>query len=815
MSPPAGGGAAETSRGQRRLAGWLLGLVVVGVLLAVFGGVGSGGAPDLRTTQPEGHRAGVAVSASGESLSSDSAATGEGVRSPVELPSDPGASVDPLQARLEQGGANRRLLIEVVDGAEQAVGGVRVRLAKRLVVPRSEHGDPWRLPFAELVTDSAGEVAVAGLARGSYEVSLDRDGRGGGQYTVSVDDTENRVSLVFRLEPEVAVSVEVWEEGRLVDPDSLTVDPAQIRLERLGAGRYRYVGPWLGFWVLARRGDVLAMGRVERFASASDGGALRLELVAGGSLVVRFTGENIPRGASLAIMRGSFREASPIIDGEAGFSGLAPGRYVFELQDASAVALARIDGRFPAAAVASGAEVRTALEVVRGGALTGVASLDAGALVGGPVRLIPVVDPEVGGDGLSTHFLAGPLELSTFAWASVRATRATYTDADGHYAFRGLEPGRYRVLVLPEVACFDVRDIEVAEGETVELEHRLDDGCWLEGHVWAQAIRLEPALGEGRPIVLAAVGDGAFGARSVPQRRYGVFAVRGEDSVGLGELDLRGVRRQVVDFRDEGRFDLEIHTWLGARVRWMGRNGEADASGVVRFESLFEPRSNDVIVVDSDRSTAVFRVIRWEDRGRSFRIDLARRRGVLRLVSEGDRTPKGIAWSMVGKEVGGDSQLLRASGELVGDVLAGSPQNIAVPLGQVLVRAEYQDAPDFEKLVTVETEEVEVLAVRPETEPAGVQVRVTDRLAAPCSDVLVRLFDLAGEPLGSVEVTNSEGFAMLRGPAGESAQVRVVGGRGIRMIRALQPLKGRLPFQELVLPAAGQESGIGLQLDIQ
>ena len=291
-------------------------------------------------------------------------------------------------------------------------------------------------------------------------------------------------------------------------------------------------------------------------------------------------------------------------DGRYRFAALAPGKWTLEVVDPEGARLVLPllkQGDFlpnsidpVEAELFPGKTTFQDLVVTRGARLEGlVRRADGSPVIAAEVRVTFTPRTSSFADG------AAILGVNPWRYDSERPGKhplthpSTRTGPDGRYRLDGLQPGRQRVEVLAAGLSYDRREeVNLADGETTELEHVLTDAGAIEGIEPSGYLAVRRA-GEVQPRMIASVArDGRFsfpglepGAWSlesvhtslapVPLATVEVFAGR------TTWIDLRDVRRPV---RIAGRVIGTQGPVAGAAVRLPPQWKRTDAEG--RFELM-------------------------------------------------------------------------------------------------------------------------------------------------------------------------------------------------------------------------------------
>ncbi|MBL8862425.1 MAG: sigma-70 family RNA polymerase sigma factor [Planctomycetes bacterium] len=227
-----------------------------------------------------------------------------------------------------------------------------------------------------------------------------------------------------------------------------------------------------------------------------------------------------------------------------------------------------------------------ALRVVPGGTLRGHVVSSAHPVPGARVRA--VLTPRTG------NFPSGFVLHGVHVWRfdgdfengphSPVSHPLTTTDAEGRYAFHGLQPGAYRVEVALDGLAFDRRlDVAVADGETVELAHDLAPAGVLQvaalGVSYLGVTPVEVPRPDGtpdgppRPVMIAVTADDVATFAGLAAGRYVVSRFHSDERVApvpLGEAQVEAGRTTWIDLRGAA---------LVARLRGVVRAGGAPVGG--------------------------------------------------------------------------------------------------------------------------------------------------------------------------------------------------------------------------------------------
>lgn len=210
----------------------------------------------------------------------------------------------------------------------------------------------------------------------------------------------------------------------------------------------------------------------------------------------------------------------------------------------------------PEVTVESGRTVDLRLQVAPGGRIVGRVSSAGRAVPGARVRA--VIAPR------SSSFPAGFVLHGVHVWRldgphengpkNPLSHRQTESDAEGRYELLGLEPGSYRLEVTACGLSFERgMDLEVREGETLELGHELPEAGVLQVAAHGLGyVGLIPG-GEARPEFIAVVRDECA---TFPGLRPGLWSVARLHSdprvapVILGEAWVEAGRTTWLDLRE-------------------------------------------------------------------------------------------------------------------------------------------------------------------------------------------------------------------------------------------------------------------------
>jgi hypothetical protein len=194
-------------------------------------------------------------------------------------------------------------------------------------------------------------------------------------------------------------------------------------------------------------------------------------------------------------------------DGSFTLEGLEPGVY-----DVSAMAVGVAPARaFDVRVPASGLELRLS----QGGALVGRVSEEGGVPV--PAFVVHVRQ-----------------QHSALEW--LKFAQARFIDAEGHYSFRGLTPGRYLVHVAAAGFVPAERQVEVPEGaREVMADVVLTRGARLEGQVLSAGTRA-PISGARVSVETGMVGDALAPLFDAVSGADGAFTLEGIPSKGVSVL---------------------------------------------------------------------------------------------------------------------------------------------------------------------------------------------------------------------------------------------------------------------------------------
>lgn len=624
LAPKLAGG---TGGGSRLLLGLPAAVVVTcAVLFLVFR---ANGAPDaLPGPAPAG---GGVPGPRAPEPADDEAAKGE-------------AASGPVGGVQNAGKRNRSSLVGVVtDWAQTPVPGAEVRIVS------DPGGRPYGLiPVDErqveltVAADKEGSFTVPDLPVGPYMFSARGTGPGGellaGRVRTAVCPSEGDAPLRLLVTPVPAgpallVLVEDTEGNPIPDADVEVVgtthagetfgtgERPSLLARSDGSGRVVFDGPRLRYAAVTAR---VLDGRIGH--AAPTGWQTLEELMKRGGLRVRVLDRGALKGSVLgaapelligAVVRAHFPGTlgpygggphttveTKVVAGRYRFANLAAGKYSLTLHSPRGLRLVLprlqgwgIKGGMPNSVQSAVAEVEPGL----------IAERDLEATVGGILRgriVGPGNKPVVGAEVLTvfaprtSNFPDGFRAHGVHVWRldgevwtrHPVAHLRTRTGPDGTYEIAGLQPGKHRVEVFAKGLSYDRHmDVEVRDGETTELGHRLESAGTLQATTGESGYVGICRSGEESPAIVAIVPfDGCFTCPGLAAGTYRIVRC-GSDarrpSGLLAEVVIAAGRTTWVDLREargteiRGRVTDEHGPVAGARVQMPGRFALTDEEG--------------------------------------------------------------------------------------------------------------------------------------------------------------------------------------------------------------------------------------------
>ncbi|HEX9401108.1 MAG TPA: carboxypeptidase-like regulatory domain-containing protein [Anaeromyxobacter sp.] len=399
------------------------------------------------------------------------------------------------------------------------VEGGRVR-AVPLVSRWPELAPPTAPPEETAIaeTDAAGAFRLAGLAPGSFAVSLEAAGHNPAilpRVAVPGD------ALAIVVEPLGAA------EGTVLLADGRGAAGALVRAASADHGASGVAGADGRFRLPARAGSYALLATLGDLAGAA---AEPVAVAAGASA----------RGAIIRLGPAAILDGAVALPGGAPASGARVVLLAHETHEVVARATAAPDGRFVLRGLAPAAYDLAAAAPGASPALLGGVTLAAGARF--PVRIALAGTGAVEGTvrDLAGHLLAGirVRALQRGDGLPARAPLEARTGFDGRFRIEGVEVGRAELVVRHEAALLGAsRAVRVAEGRAAEVDLVLADAGVLAGRVsdagrppppGTTVVAVATRAGTGTLQVARATADASGNyALSLPAGEYRVHAAPG------------------------------------------------------------------------------------------------------------------------------------------------------------------------------------------------------------------------------------------------------------------------------------------------